>query len=544
MTHPYDSSAANANAMQEIDNKPDPRRIVNGLRDAGYNLNTAIADIVDNSINARADNVHVRLTLDPAGEAHVSIHDDGYGMDREELVDALRYGSREKTEGNELGKYGLGLKTASTSACRQVSVVTRNEDDGPLIEAVLDLDLIGVGENEYPLFIGKASTASQAEFENVLSGSGTMVRWDKVDRLGGLGEGEVSAKALGQYKRRLRSHLEVTFHRFLERDLKLWLDDELLEPKNPFMPGEDVHLFLQEEVALSEICPDPRLPSGASFRLKAHVIPSVYEYSSEAALKKAGISTNRQGFYVFRRDRMIVPHDWFGVFIRDQHLSLARIALEFDPELDEFFRLDVKKSHFNLDPIKGHLKSLLSSFAREAQRRYREARRRHLAGREREINPHGPSQELLAARYDSVTEDLELKPVDDQNVVIANDQGETLVRLPSATPEEDNQVVLVEDGIEDDLFWSPRLMNGRIGVAVNRSHPYYERVYVPNYSDSVVVRGLDSLLWALSKCEQEVVCEQSRSSLEELRKRVSRTLADLAEALPEPPAPKPDAETF
>jgi len=128
--------------------------------------------------------------------------------------------------------------------------------------------------------------------------------------------------------------------------------------------------------------------------------------------------------------------------------------------------------------------------------------------------------------------------------VIANDQGETLVRLPSATPEEDNQVVLVEDEVEDDLFWSPRLMNGRIGVAVNRSHPYYERVYVPNYSDSVVVRGLDSLLWALSKCEQEVVCEQSRSSLEELRKRVSRTLADLAEALPEPPAPKPDAETF
>ena len=463
-------------------------------------------------------------------------------MNREELVDALRYGSSEKTEGNELGKYGLGLKTASTSACRRVSVVTRNEDDGALIEAVLDLDLIGIGENDYPLFIGNASAASQAEFENVLSGSGTMVRWDKVDRLGGLGEGEVSAKALGQYKRRLRSHLELIFHRFLERDLKLWLEDELLEPNNPFMPEEDVHLFLDEEVGLSEICPDPRLPSDASFRVKAHVIPSVYEYSSEAALKKAGISTNRQGFYVFRRDRMIVPHDWFGVFTKDQHLSLARIALEFGPELDEFFRLDVKKSHFFLDPISGHLKTLLSSFAKEAQRRYREARRRHLVGREREVNPHGPSQELLAARYDAVTDDLKLRPVDDENVVVTNDQGETVVRLPSATAEEDDQVVLVDDEIEDDLFWSPRLVDGRIGVALNRSHPYYERVYVPNYSDSVVVRGLDSLLWALSKCEQEVVCDQSRRSLEELRKRVSRTLADLAQALPEPPALQPADE--
>jgi len=122
---------------------PDPARVTEGLRDTGYEFDTAIADIIDNSIAAEADLVEVSIDMDPKGDVIVRIVDNGRGMDREGLINALRYGSKKRDDPSSLGKFGLGLKTASTAFCRRLSLISRNVAGGETLKATWDLDEIG-----------------------------------------------------------------------------------------------------------------------------------------------------------------------------------------------------------------------------------------------------------------------------------------------------------------------------------------------------------------------------------------------------------------
>ena len=132
----------NTNLSQEIICPPDPERIVEGLRDTGYNFNTAVADIIDNSIAAHASKVDIRIDMDPAGEITVYIADNGIGMDYKGLQNAMTYGSKVRADLGRLGKFGLGLKTASTAFCRSLSVISRGEEDSQVRKAEWDLDYV------------------------------------------------------------------------------------------------------------------------------------------------------------------------------------------------------------------------------------------------------------------------------------------------------------------------------------------------------------------------------------------------------------------
>src|SRR5271166_5472830 len=113
---------------------PDPTRMIEGLRDTGYQFNTAVADLIDNSIAANASVIDVAVAMDYKGNIAVSICDDGIGMNKEALISAMKYGSPPRPDPSSLGKFGLGLKTASTAFCRRLSVITRADANGPLIK--------------------------------------------------------------------------------------------------------------------------------------------------------------------------------------------------------------------------------------------------------------------------------------------------------------------------------------------------------------------------------------------------------------------------
>ncbi len=133
--------------MYNIDNDPillppDPERVMEGLRDTGYSFNTAIADIVDNSISANASMIDILIQINPAMLITVYITDDGCGMDFEGLKDAMKYGSKRRIDPSSLGKFGLGLKTASTAFCRCLSLVSRGKADSTVRKVQWDLDYI------------------------------------------------------------------------------------------------------------------------------------------------------------------------------------------------------------------------------------------------------------------------------------------------------------------------------------------------------------------------------------------------------------------
>ena len=128
-------------SYEDIMLPPDPARVMEGLRDTGYDFNTAVADIIDNSIAANARNANILLDMDPSGNVFVYIADDGCGMDMDGLKNAMKYGSAERANKASLGKFGLGLKTASTAFCRSLSVISKGEDLIPR-KVQWDLDYI------------------------------------------------------------------------------------------------------------------------------------------------------------------------------------------------------------------------------------------------------------------------------------------------------------------------------------------------------------------------------------------------------------------
>ena len=111
--------------MSDLKNEPDATRLIYGLRDTGYNFNTAAADIIDNSIAANATEVNVIIELMEDGRKFVCFGDNGDGMNANTLFDAMRYGAPTRANKASLGKFGLGLNTASTSVCLRLTVISR-----------------------------------------------------------------------------------------------------------------------------------------------------------------------------------------------------------------------------------------------------------------------------------------------------------------------------------------------------------------------------------------------------------------------------------
>ncbi len=163
-------------------NNPDADRLIHGLRDTGYNFNTAATDIIDNSIAAGAKHVDVLLDMDTEGRKIVSFADDGHGMTADELHGAMRYGAPVRANLASLGKFGLGLKTASSSVCRHYTVLSRRSKAQPLAKLAWDLDHV-TGVNRWEMLREPVSEEEQERFDELIGDHGTMVVWKKCDRI-------------------------------------------------------------------------------------------------------------------------------------------------------------------------------------------------------------------------------------------------------------------------------------------------------------------------------------------------------------------------
>mgnify|MGYP005857447235 FL=1 len=168
--------------LEKADATPRASALIESLRDIGYSLPTALSDIIDNSVTGGASAVRIHadtLTDDPT----IAIVDDGAGMDRDALVEALRPGSRnprEKRADNDLGRFGLGLKSASFSQCRRLTVLSRQ--GGVLSGARWDLDEVAETDRWEISVIEDETGIPHCD---LLRGDGTMVLWEKLDRVDG-----------------------------------------------------------------------------------------------------------------------------------------------------------------------------------------------------------------------------------------------------------------------------------------------------------------------------------------------------------------------
>ncbi len=359
-----------------IEVNPSASRLTDSLRDVGYNFESAIADIIDNSITAGASRVDIRLDFN-GQHSWVRIVDDGSGMRPTTLNEALRFGSRRPYGARDLGRFGLGLKTASLSQCRRVTVASRVATQRRRIH-VRQLDLGHVAQVDRWEIVGMPSAiAPAAAVEPLETSAGTVVLWEDLDRILGYEnpEGGWARRRFDRLADDLRIHLGMVFHRFLDGDedrapLKITVNGKLVQSWDPFARSEEATLALPSRILeVSE--------GGIKGRVRylPFVLPHRSAFSSASAFDRySGPKkwNRQQGFYVYRAGRLIQSGGWNGIRAIDEHHKFARVAIDFDPELDGIFKVNVAKMRISVPTgLRAQLEREVSEVCREAANRYR-----------------------------------------------------------------------------------------------------------------------------------------------------------------------------
>jgi hypothetical protein len=321
--------------MPSEETPPKAGAMINTFRAFGYNLQTAIADIIDNSISARANNVWIQYVWD-GEKSWVAITDDGHGMDRDGLIEAMTPGSKDPKDDREehdLGRFGIGLKTSSFSQCKALTVLTKKENHS-IIKRHWDLDFVNE-TGKWNLLDYLSNSKFQEPLEKL--GHGTTVLWEKLDRL--VGNASVHNEAarvvfLEEFEK-VEDHLSLVFHRYMDRKkLTIWMNGNKLEPWDPFM----------KESVGGQLIANENLDNNHVI-VKCYVLPHISKLNPEERKKAKTDEWYRlQGYYIYRSSRLLLFGDWLGLFSKNEHFKNARILIDIPNRLDHDWKIDIKKA--------------------------------------------------------------------------------------------------------------------------------------------------------------------------------------------------------
>ncbi|MCR0983139.1 ATP-binding protein [Roseomonas populi] len=339
--------------------------LMNSLRAVGYSMRAALADLLDNSVSAGARTIEINLSSQAVPS--LTILDDGCGMDADALVSAMRFGSRDPRlarEPTDLGRFGLGLKTASLSQCKRFTVAS--VVNGSLSVARWDLD-----ECERLEAWWLERPEPEALPADVLASlksrkSGTVILWEKLDRLVEP-SGDVH-NAFNAVMNDAADHLALTFHRYLGGEFGKGFDIRLngrsLPRIDPFLEGHSRGQTLHRETFLLD---------GQTVCVSPFVLPFPSRLGAQD-LERAGGRENlksNHGFYIYRGGRLVVPGGWFRIIPADELLRLARVRVELPVALDHIWKIDIRKTTAEPPPaLRPHLKRIVGDVATRSKRVY------------------------------------------------------------------------------------------------------------------------------------------------------------------------------
>jgi hypothetical protein len=339
--------------------------LMNSLRAVGYSMRAALADLLDNSVSAGAQTIDINFSANPSPS--LAVLDDGCGMDAATLISAMRFGSRDPRlarEPSDLGRFGLGLKTASLSQCKRFTVATAV--NGVVSVARWDLDecerlnawwLEQPSPNELPGDILERLTSRK---------SGTLVLWEKLDRV--VDEAGDIHGVFDVAMNDVADHLALTFHRYLGGEFGKGFDIRLngrpLPRLDPFLEGHSRGQTLHQETFLLD---------GQPVSVSPFVLPFPSRLGAQD-LERAGGRDNlksNHGFYIYRGGRLVVPGGWFRIIPADELLRLARVRVELPVALDHIWKVDIRKTTAEPPPaLRTHLRRIVGDVATRSKRVY------------------------------------------------------------------------------------------------------------------------------------------------------------------------------
>jgi hypothetical protein len=343
---------------------PRASSLTESMRDIGYSLETAIADIIDNSIAAGAAEINIRFDFETSAP-RLGIIDNGRGMTRDELIDAMRHGSkhpRAERAADDLGRFGLGLKTASFSQCRRLTVVSIQ--NGTMEAAVWDLDTVSE-KDEWVLGILEPEEIARLPYISELGTTGTMVLWESLDRLC---DNALPSKELLYEKIELVDrHLALVFHRFLSGDIKgkkieIKMNGHAIEAFDPFCLSNKATQLLPEEICRVR---------GHEVKIQPYILPHHSKLSPREHdyYQTRSEFVGNQGVYIYRNNRLMAWGSWFRLVPKGEATKLARVKIDFPNALDELWTIDIKKSRAHPpQQVKDTLRQVLNRIVEQSTR--------------------------------------------------------------------------------------------------------------------------------------------------------------------------------
>ncbi|WP_233246966.1 ATP-binding protein [Limnohabitans sp. Rim8] len=324
---------------------PRASSMLESLRGLGYSTGAALADVIDNSISAGATTINIQFTWD-GQSSNIYVLDNGSGMTDEELESAMTLGDKNPLDTrstHDLGRFGMGLKTASLSQCKRLTVASKKAGETTCLR--WDLDVLTANPNMGWVLIEGPATGSE-ELVNKLASlnHGTIVIWEVLDRI--VTTGFTADNFLFLMEEHVERHLAMIFHRMLEGTspkLQLLLNGRKIEPWDPFLSGHPAKPWTspiqKNRTAYGEI------------EIQCHVLPHRDKLTDKEYEINGGPGgwNAQQGFYVYRNKRLLVAGGWLGLgqpraWNREEPHRLARIRLDIPNTADADWKIDVKKS--------------------------------------------------------------------------------------------------------------------------------------------------------------------------------------------------------
>lgn len=351
--------------VQTLEVIPDPTSLIESMRAVGYSAEAAVADVMDNSISAGASTI--RVQYDAIHSPYVAVLDDGRGMLPEELTNAMRHGSTnpaDQRDARDLGRFGLGLKTASLSQCRKLTVVSKK--GGRTSARCWDLDVVRQ-TSQWLVVVPPQSDMEKLPLYGRLSAqeSGTLVIWQDLDRLtAGAGNPQLE---MTTKMSPLLEHLALVFHRFTAKEAEhpvviITVNGQPLPSRDPFLSSNSYRQVLEGQLIKH---------ARGEVRVAPFILPPISQLTPEEVDMAGGREGLRgsQGFYVYRSRRLVIWGTWFRLVPKQESYKLTRVRVDIPNSFDELWALDIKKSAaYPPDIIRERLRQLIPHFAEKSRK--------------------------------------------------------------------------------------------------------------------------------------------------------------------------------
>jgi len=459
-----------------LDNPPNARRTMEALREMGYDSYASILDIIDNSIDAQASVIRAEIA-EKKGDIVITIDDDGYGMDEDTLSEALRLGSDTEREPGDLGKFGMGLVTASIGLSQRVEVLTK-EADGILLFGGFDLEEIAA-QNRFVKWIVKGKFDEESKFARA---NGTQIRLSKTDR--------ISNRNTTTFANTLLGRIGQVFRKYLKAGTRIEVNGRPVEAIDPLMLNQkETKLVLDTEIPVD---------GKAAATLRVVDLPDF----GQAGNTTHGIIPQNSGFYIVRNNREIMEAHSFDFYKKHPDYSHFRAELCFDGSLDPFFHTDIKKMSVHppqsfLDRLRQATQGLITESARQGRARANVARGQvdHSAA-EANITRRAP----LIPKPKALVEKRSPKNKREAHPRGNGDRART-PHVANLKTVSGLKVVFNEgDYGEENPFYLVKQEGRTITVTYNREHPFW-REFVEYASNAKVIAILDYLVFAMANSE-------------------------------------------